>query len=76
MRKLLLMSSTVYSRFFRHKLQDNQEFKEGTLDIDGLCTELRSKARCSESGVVIDQKDVDEAIRRLPPKKGSNSGLL
>jgi AP-1-like factor len=37
------------------------------LDIDGLCSELRAKARCSESGVVIDQKDVDSALKRLSP---------
>jgi len=58
----------------RDKLQTNQDFKEGNLDIDGLCSELRSKARCSESGVVIDQKDVDEALKRLPAKKASNAG--
>ncbi|KAF2837591.1 PAP1-domain-containing protein [Patellaria atrata CBS 101060] len=51
------------------KLQNRQDFKEGNLDIDGLCSELRAKARCSESGVVIDNKDVEAALRRLP--KGS-----
>jgi len=57
------------------KLQDRDDFKDGSLDIDGLCSELRSKARCSESGVVIDQKDVDSALKRLPPKRGdSNPG--
>jgi len=48
------------------KLQERQDFKEGNFDIDGLCSELRAKARCSESGVVVDQKDVDEALKRLP----------
>jgi len=49
------------------KLQDRPDFKDGSLDIDGLCSELRAKARCSESGVVIDQKDVDSALKRLSP---------
>lgn len=54
------------------KLQDRPDFKDGSLDIDGLCSELRAKARCSESGVVIDQKDVDSALKRLsPPANGS-----
>jgi AP-1-like factor len=51
----------------RDKIQDRQDFKDGTLDIDGLCNELRQKAKCSENGVVIDQKDIDAALHRLPP---------
>jgi AP-1-like factor len=56
----------------RDRLQDNKDFKEGTLDIDTLCTELRSKARCSETGVVIDKKDVDDALNKLPAKRQVN----
>jgi AP-1-like factor len=51
------------------KLSNRPEFKEGTIDIDGLCSELRAKARCSESGVVVDTKDVEAALKRLPPKE-------
>ncbi|EON68608.1 hypothetical protein W97_07866 [Coniosporium apollinis CBS 100218] len=51
------------------KLSKRPDFKDGSIDIDNLCSELRSKARCSESGVVIDQKDVDAALRRLPPQQ-------
>ena len=47
-------------------MQQNPDYKDGSFDIDGLCSELRAKARCSESGVVVDQKDVDEALKRLP----------
>jgi AP-1-like factor len=50
----------------RDKLQERKDFQDGNLDIDGLCDELRAKAKCSESGVVIDQKDVDAALGRLP----------
>jgi len=50
------------------KLSNRPEFKEGTIDIDNLCSELRAKARCSESGVVVDTKDVEAALQRLPPK--------
>jgi len=55
------------------KLQERQDFKDGSLDIDGLCSELRAKARCSETGVVIDQKDVNHALERLPASR-TNSG--
>ncbi|MDC6271968.1 hypothetical protein PP707_06680 [Acetobacter pasteurianus] len=32
------------------------------LDIDGLCSELKSKAKCSEKGVVINTTDVNELL--------------
>jgi len=53
----------------RDKLSSRPDFKDGTIDIDNLCSELRAKARCSESGVVIDHKDVEEALKRLPKDK-------
>jgi len=37
-----------------------------------LCSELRSKARCSESGVVVPEDYVDLAFKKLsglPPKE-------
>jgi AP-1-like factor len=48
------------------KIQQRPDFKDGSLDIDGLCSELRKKAKCSETGVVIDKNDVDAALQRLP----------
>ncbi|KAF2830672.1 PAP1-domain-containing protein [Ophiobolus disseminans] len=50
----------------RDKLSSRPDFKDGTIDIDNLCSELRAKARCSESGVVVDHKDVEAALKRLP----------
>ena len=49
----------------RNQLQSNSDFQEGKFDLDGLCSELRSKARCSESGVMVDQDHVDAALRKL-----------
>ena len=51
---------------FRTTIQQRPDFIDGSLDIDSLCTELRMKAKCSETGVVIDKKDVDAALSRLP----------
>ncbi|KAF2760208.1 PAP1-domain-containing protein [Pseudovirgaria hyperparasitica] len=48
------------------KLAQRSDFKDGTIDIDNLCSELRAKARCSESGVVVDDQDVEAALKRLP----------
>jgi AP-1-like factor len=53
----------------RDKLSSRNDFKDGSIDIDNLCSELRAKARCSESGVVVDHKDVEEALKRLPKEQ-------
>ncbi|KAI9818803.1 MAG: DNA-binding transcription factor yap1 [Pycnora praestabilis] len=55
----------------RDRLTNDPRFQDGSIDVDGLCTELRSKARCSETGVVVNQKDVDELIRCLPEAKAT-----
>lgn len=34
------------------------------LDIDGLCNELKSKAKCSETGVVINSSDVNHLLEQ------------
>ena len=40
------------------------KFRNGEIDVDNLCSELRTKARCSEGGVVVDQKDVEDIVTR------------
>jgi hypothetical protein len=42
------------------------DFRDGTVDIDDLCNEIRASVRCSESGVVVNVKDVEAAFERLP----------
>ena len=32
--------------------------------MDSLCSELKSKAKCSETGVVVDKHSFDAALRR------------
>ncbi|EME48873.1 hypothetical protein DOTSEDRAFT_67816 [Dothistroma septosporum NZE10] len=51
-----------------NQLQSNPDFQEGKFDLDGLCSELRAKARCSESGVMVDQDHVDAALKKLGRK--------
>ena len=48
-----------------NQLQSNPGFQEGKFDLDGLCSELRAKARCSESGVMVDQDHFDAALKKL-----------
>ena len=40
--------------------------QSGEADMDDLCTQLKSKAKCSGSGAVIDQKDVDAILGPAP----------
>lgn len=48
----------------RDRLQSMEKFRNGEIDVDNLCSELRTKARCSEGGVVVDQTDVEEIMGR------------
>ncbi|KAK5750188.1 DNA-binding transcription factor yap1 [Elasticomyces elasticus] len=52
----------------RNQLQSNPDFQAGTFDLDNLCSELRAKARCSESGVMVSQDHVDAALKKLAKK--------
>ena len=60
--------TNLFPRVYRNQLQSNPDFQEGKFDLDGLCSELRAKARCSESGVMVDQDHVDAALRKLGKK--------
>lgn len=48
----------------RDRLQSMERFRNGEIDVDNLCSELRTKARCSEGGVVVNQRDVDDIMGR------------
>lgn len=48
----------------RDRLQSMEKFRNGEIDVDSLCSELRTKARCSEGGVVVKQDDVEAIISR------------
>ncbi|ERF72800.1 hypothetical protein EPUS_04235 [Endocarpon pusillum Z07020] len=44
------------------RLQSMEKFHNGEIDVESLCTDLRSKAHCSEGGAVVHQKDVDNIL--------------
>ncbi|EER23671.1 bZIP family transcription factor [Coccidioides posadasii C735 delta SOWgp] len=46
------------------RLQSMEKFRNGEIDVDSLCTELRTKARCSEGGVVVNKQDVEDIMTR------------
>ena len=50
----------------RDRLQSMDKFRNGEIDIDNLCSDLRSKARCSEGRAVVPLEDVDTILG--PPR--------
>ncbi|KAF4554323.1 Transcription factor PAP1-like protein [Elsinoe fawcettii] len=60
----LLSANTIWNQ-----LQHNKDFQDGKFDLDGLCSELRTKAKCSESGVVVAASDVDVAFKKMCGKE-------
>nr|POF17836.1 ap-1-like transcription factor [Quercus suber] len=48
-----------------NQLQSNPDYQDGKFDLDSLCSELRTKARCSERGVMVPQQHVEAALRKL-----------
>lgn len=57
----LLKCSEIWERITTHP-------RYSEIDIDGLCMELKHKAKCSESGVVVDDADVDSLLQRAALK--------
>ncbi|CCD23767.1 DNA-binding transcription factor YAP1 NDAI_0C01060 [Naumovozyma dairenensis CBS 421] len=53
----LLRCSEIWDRITAHP-------KYSELDIDGLCSELMTKAKCSERGVVVNAEDVQMALTK------------
>ncbi|KAK5956870.1 DNA-binding transcription factor yap1 [Knufia fluminis] len=44
------------------RLQSMEKFRNGEIDIDNLCSELRAKAKCSEGGAVVEEKHVNRIL--------------
>ena len=55
----------------RDRVQRSQKVQSGEADMDDLCSQLKSKAKCSGSGAVISQSDVDKILG--PPAGKDNA---
>ena len=44
----------------------HDKVQSGELDMNDLCTQLKQKAKCSGTGAVIEQKDVDDILGPAP----------
>ncbi|KAL9604672.1 MAG: hypothetical protein Q9219_000392 [cf. Caloplaca sp. 3 TL-2023] len=52
------------------RVQESEKAQSGELDIDHLCTQLKSKAKCSGSSAVYSQKDVDNLLGNSSEEQG------
>lgn len=57
-----------------NQLQANKDFQDGKFDLDNLCTELRSKAKCSESGMAVPATEVEKTIKKLSGPSAKDAG--
>ncbi|KAI9807587.1 MAG: hypothetical protein M1825_005527 [Sarcosagium campestre] len=49
-------------------LAKREDFQSGELDVDSLCSDLKKKARCSETGVLVDKDEVDTVLQQYKQK--------
>ena len=55
--------------YYRDRVQKSPKVQTGEADMDDLCTQLKAKAKCSGTGAVIDQKDVDAILGPAPKEQ-------
>lgn len=53
------------NRTYREKLQNCPKVQNGDFDLDGLCSELQKKAKCSGSGAVVGEGDFHHVIKKF-----------
>ncbi|KAH8601131.1 transcription factor PAP1-domain-containing protein [Bisporella sp. PMI_857] len=63
----LLTCNTIWDR-----LQACPKVKEGEFDLDLLCKDLQKKAKCSETGAVVNEDDFNNIMKSYI--KGANGG--
>ncbi|PQE15266.1 Transcription factor PAP1 protein [Rutstroemia sp. NJR-2017a BVV2] len=61
--------------FIRDRLQNCPRVKEGEFDLDGLCKDLQKKAKCSETGAVVNEADFNKIMQSYAKDKSSNCGV-
>lgn len=57
---------------YREKLQNCPKVQNGDFDLDGLCSDLQKKAKCSGSGAVVDERTFKDVMKKYLGKDGGN----
>jgi AP-1-like factor len=55
----------------RDRLQACPRVKEGEFDLDLLCKDLQKKAKCSETGAVVNESDFNKIMKSYVDGNGS-----
>lgn len=63
----------VINNSSREKLQECPNAQNGEFDLDGLCSELTKKAKCSGVGPVVGESDFDTILRKYMGKDVSSN---
>ncbi len=58
---------------YREKLQTCPRVQNGDFDLDGLCSDLQKKAKCSGSGAVVDERDFKHVMKKYLGKNDDGS---
>lgn len=53
----------------RDRLQACPKVKDGEFDLDLLCKDLQKKAKCSETGAVVNESDFNKIMKSYTDKK-------
>jgi len=64
----LLTCNTIWDR-----LQACPKVKEGEFDLDLLCKDLQKKAKCSETGAVVNESDFNKIMKSYVDSNGKSS---
>lgn len=60
----------------RDRVQTSKKAQSGQVDMDDLCSQLKSKAKCSGKGAVIAEKDVDAILGPASPAPAESNDFL
>lgn len=59
----------------RDRLQACPKVKEGEFDLDGLCKDLQKKAKCSETGAVVNESDFHKVLENYVGHKVDSQSI-
>ena len=57
-------TSHAADRHYRETLQNCPKVQSGDFDLDGLCSDLQKKAKCSGTGAVVDENDFKAVMKK------------
>lgn len=69
----LLTPDSVANTVNRETLQNCPKVQSGDFDLDGLCSDLQKKAKCSGQGAVVGEMDFNDVIKKYLGKSGDCS---